>query len=279
MFELAADSSGFSAQALEINNIFSSLLNSLAGQSLIFDNLVGLVLKNNLVKAGIIGACFFAAWHEKKTILETVSARKILLATLFAIVAVLATMRVISHSVLIPRTFVQTQKIYFLEENRLVENVPVQYRLPLDETSRKDFRDLRHGDVDVNNLGSFPSDHAGFFLALSLGICFASRRFGIVALVWTLCIIYPSKLISGQHTLLDIAAGAMVGAVLLLACQFLANGRADKYLNYLSEWTIKNRVWSSALLFVVVFELTSTLTHVREFLRFAATAGKFFLTS
>jgi hypothetical protein len=38
----------------------------LAGQSPIFDNLVGLALKNNLVKAGIVGACFFAAWHEKK---------------------------------------------------------------------------------------------------------------------------------------------------------------------------------------------------------------------
>lgn len=279
MFEPGIILNGFSAQALEINNYLSSLLNGLAGQSLIFDNLIELVLKNNLVKAGIIGACFFAAWHEKKTILETTNARKILLATLFAIVAVLATMRMISHSVLIPRTFVQTQKIYFLEENRLVENAPVEYRLPFDEASRKDFRDLRHGDVDVNNLGSFPSDHAGFFLALSLGIWFASRRFGIVALAWTLFVIYPSKLISGQHTLLDIAAGAMVGAVLLLACQFAASGVGDNFFNRLSEWTLKNRVWSSALLFVVVFELTSTLAHIREFLKFAATAGKFFLTS
>ena len=143
----------------------------------------------------------------------------------------------------------------------------------------KNNRDLRHGDIDVNNLGSFPSDHAGFFLALALGIWFASRRFGIVALVWTLCVIYPSKLISGQHTLLDITAGALVGAVLLLACQFLARGLGDKFFGYLSEWTLKNRVWSSALLFVVVFELTSTLVHVREFLKFLAAAGSFFLTN
>lgn len=268
---------GFSAEALEINNYLSSLFNGLAGQSLIFDNLVELVLKNNLVKAGIIGACFFAAWHEKKTILETANARKILIATLFAIVAVLATMRVISHSVLIPRTFVQTQKIYFLEENRLIENAPVEYRLPLDKSSRKDYRDLQNGDVDVNNLGSFPSDHAGFFLALSLGIWFASRRFGIIALIWTFAIIFSSKLISRQHTLLDILAGAMVGAVLLFACQFMASGLGDKIFSYLSEWTLKNRVWSSALLFIVVFELTSTLAHIREFLKFLAAVGSFFL--
>jgi membrane-associated phospholipid phosphatase len=277
MLELGVNLSEFSGQALEINSYLSSLFNGLAGKSLIFDNLVELVLKNNLVKAGIIGACFFAAWHEKKTILETINSRKILLATLVAIVAVLVTMRMISHSVLIPRTFVQTQKIYFLEENRLVENAPVEYRLPLDESSRKDYRELQHGNVDVNNLGSFPSDHAGFFLALSLGICFASRRFGIIALIWTLAIIFPSKLISGQHTLLDILAGAMIGAILLFASQFLAGGLGDKILSYLSEWTLKNRVWSSALLFIVVFELTSTLTHIREFLKFIATAGSFFL--
>ncbi len=279
MLELGVNLNGFSAGVLEINNNLSSLLNSLAGQSLIFDNLVGLVLKNNLVKAGVIGACFFAAWHERKTILETVNTRKILIATLLAIIAVLAAMRMISHSVLIPRTFVQSQKIYFLEDNRLVENAPVKYRLPLDESSRKDYRDLQRGDIDTNNLGSFPSDHAGFFLALSLGIWCASRRFGIIALAWTLGVIYPAKLISGQHTLLDILAGAMVGMVLLFVCQFLAGGLGEKIVNYLSEWTLKNRVWSSALLFLTVFELASTLGHIREFLKFLAAAGSYFLIS
>lgn len=279
MLELGANLHGFSAEVLEINNNLSSLLNSLAGQSGVFDKLVGLVLKNNLVKAGVVGACFFAAWHEKKTILETINARKILIATLLAIVVVLAVMRMITHSLLIPRPFVQSQKIYFLEENRLIENSPVEYRLPLDETSRKDYRDLHRGEIDINNLGSFPSDHAGFFLALSLGILIASRRFGLVALVWTLAVIFPAKLISGQHTLLDILAGAMVGAVLLFVCQFFASGLGKRIVSYLSEWTLKNRVWSSALLFIIVFELASTLSHIREFLKFLGAAGSLILKS
>lgn len=215
--------------------------------------------------------------ERKKTIVETVNARKILLVTLFAIVAVLATMRMISHSVLIPRTFVQTQKTYFLEENRLVENEPVEYRLPLDVTSRKDYRDLLRGDVDSNNLGSFPSDHAGYFIALSLGVWFASRRFGIVALIWTLAVIFPAKLISGQHTLLDILARALIGAVLLFTCQLLASGWSSGIFGRLSDWTLKNRVWSSPLLFLVVFELTSTLAHIREFLKFLTAASAFIL--
>jgi membrane-associated phospholipid phosphatase len=279
MLESGAIINELSAQIFEINDYVSSLFNNLAGRSLIFDNLIELVLKNNLVKAGIIGACFFAAWHEKKTIFETVDARKVLFVTLFAIIAVLGTMRMISHSVLIPRTFVQSQQMYFLEENQLVENESVKYNLPLDLSSRKDYRDLLRGDVDVNNLGSFPSDHAGYFIALSLGIWFASRLFGAIALAWTIAIIFPAKLISGQHTVLDILAGALIGATLLGAGQFLVPKLSDKFFNYLSEWTLKKRIWSSALLFIIVFELTSTLGHIKEFFKFLATTSKSLLIS
>src|SRR5437016_7327430 len=47
------------------------------------------------------------------------------------------------------------------------------------------FRSLVNGDVETNDLGSFPSDHAGFFIAISLGIWLASRRLGLIALGWT----------------------------------------------------------------------------------------------
>ncbi len=59
MLELEGNINGFSDYALEINNYLSSLFNGLAGQSVLFDNLVELLLKNNLVKAEIVGTCFF----------------------------------------------------------------------------------------------------------------------------------------------------------------------------------------------------------------------------
>lgn len=46
-----------------------------------------------------------------------------------------------------------------------MKRMPV--RIPLDDTSQKDYRALTNGDVETNDLGSFPSDHAGFFLAIS----------------------------------------------------------------------------------------------------------------
>ena len=66
MLELGANLNGFSAEALEINQYLSSLFNGLAGQSLIFDNLIGLVLGNNLVKAGVIGLVFLPRGTRKK---------------------------------------------------------------------------------------------------------------------------------------------------------------------------------------------------------------------
>src|SRR5437016_13857490 len=87
------------------------------------------------------------------------------------------------------------------------------------------FRSLLSGDVQTNDLGSFPSDHAGFFIAISLGIWLASRRLGWIALGWTVSVILMGKMISGQHTPLDIAAGAAVAVAEVSIIQFAARWR------------------------------------------------------
>lgn len=265
----------FAGYILYINERLSAMCNSLAGNSPPFDNFIALVVENDLLKAGIIGACFFAVWFGTEKVSETRKVRRTLLVTLFAVIAVVAVTRQISHTVLIPRQFVQTQKIYFLEENNLVENERAEYRQPLDETSRKDYRDLLEGEIDKNNLGSFPSDHAAFFVALSLGIWFASKTLGLIALGWTLFVILPAKIISAQHTPLDIIAGALVGVVVLCAFQFSAKRLAEDFFTKLSEMTFRYKVLSSALIFFVVFELCNTFGNVRTLLKFVASTGKY----
>ena len=66
---------------------------------------------------------------------------------------------------------------------------------------------------------------AGFFIAISLGIWLASRRLGLVALGWTVLVILSGKIITGQHTPLDVAAGAAVAVSELLILQALARRR------------------------------------------------------
>lgn len=257
-----------------LNDQILSQMNGLAGRSWLFDSLVGLSQDNDLVKAGIIGCCFFAAWYSGKTTEETRAHRKILMVALVAAVCVLATTKTISRTVFLPRPAIESQKIYHLTDDNLVEMKRTHVRVSLDEASQKDHRDLLNGDVRTNDLGSFPSDHAGFFLAISLGIFLASRRIGIVALAWTVFVILAGKLITGAHAPVDIGAGALVAISELTILRVAARSRLGHLLDKLTLWTLKYSALSSAILFAVVFEISSTLFHVREFLALVAAAKR-----
>ena len=101
----------------------------------------------------------------------------------------ITTTKVLSKTIFLPRPEIQSQKIYRLEGDQLVEMKRMPVRIMLDETSQKDYRALLSGEIETNDLGSFPSDHAGFFIAISLGIWLASRRLGLLALGWSVFVI------------------------------------------------------------------------------------------
>ena len=247
-------------------------VNGMAGRSWLFDSLVGLTQENDLLKAGLIGCCFFAAWYSGKTTEQTRAGRKILLTTLVAAVCVLGTTKMLSKTIFLPRPAIESQKIYHLSGDSLVELKRTNVRVPLDEESQKDHRELINGDVQSNDLGSFPSDHAGFFLTISLGIFLAYRRIGLVALAWTVFVILAGKMIQGAHAPIDILAGGAVAAVELSAIRFVARNRLDRILDTLASWSFRYAALSSALLFAIVFEISSTLFHVRQALSLLAAA-------
>jgi membrane-associated phospholipid phosphatase len=241
-------------------------INGLAGRSWLFDSVVAFFQDNDLAKAGVVGCCFLAAWYGGKSTDGTNTRRKILIATLIAAVFVITTTKVLSHTIFLPRPEIQSQKIYRLEGDQLVEMKRMPVRIPLDDTSQKDYRALMSGDVETNDLGSFPSDHAGFFLAISLGIWLASRRLGWLALGWTCFVILAGKLIGAQHTPLDIMAGAAVAVAELAVIQYIARKAFSGWLDKLSGLTLRYSALSSAIIFVVAFEVSSTMIHIRAFL-------------
>ncbi len=145
-----------------------------------------------------------------------------------------------------------------------MKRVPV--RTSLDDTSQKDHRALLSGDLDTNDLGSFPSDHAGFFLAISLGILLASRRLGLLALGWTFFVILAGKMIGAHHTPLDIAAGAAVAVGELALIQYVLRKYFSGWLDKLTGLSLRYGALSSALVFMVAFEVSSTMVHIRAFL-------------
>jgi membrane-associated phospholipid phosphatase len=250
----------------DLNDQMLLLLNSAAGRSWLFDSIVAFFLDNDLAKAGVIGCCFLAAWYGGKSTNSTNARRKILITTLIAAVFVITTTKVLSKTIFLPRPEIQSQKIYRLEGDQLVEMKRMPVRIMLDEESQKSYRALLSGEVETNDLGSFPSDHAGFFIAISLGIWLASRRLGWLALGWTVFVILGGKMISAQHTPLDIAAGATVAIVELAVIQYVIRKRFSGWLEKLTGLTLRYSALSSAIVFLVAFEVSSTMIHIRAFL-------------
>ena len=254
----------------QLNDQLLLLINGLAGRSYLFDSIVAFLLDNDLAKAGVIGGCFLAAWYGGKTLESTNQRRRILITTLIAACFVITTTKVLSKTIFLPRPDIQTQKIFKLDGEQLVEMKQMPVRIMLDEGSQKDYRALLNGDVESNDLGSFPSDHAGFFLAISLGIFLASRRLGWLALGWSVFVIMTAKMISGQHTPLDIAAGATVAIVEVSIIQYVARKNFRSWLDKLTGLTLRYSALSSAVVFLIAFEVSSTMIHIPGFLSLLA---------
>lgn len=250
---------------MSLNEQLLLAINSVAGHSWLFDTVVAFFLDNDLAKAGVIGCCFLGAWYSGKGA-ATTARRKILLTTIVTALCVIAITKTLSKTVFLPRPEIQSRKLYQLDGDQLVEMKRMPVHIPLDEESQKSHQELLSGDIKTNDLGSFPSDHAGFFLVISFGIWLASRRLGWVALGWTMLVILAGKMISAQHTPLDIAAGAVVAVAVLAFFRFAATRRLiDGFLDRLTQMTLRHGALSSALIFAVAFEMSSTLIHVRQF--------------
>jgi membrane-associated phospholipid phosphatase len=240
------------------------LLNGLAGRSWLLDTFISLPLDNNLVKAGPIGACFVYAWWSGGDEADTRRRRATLLVTVASLLFVMASTKTLAHQFFQPRPFVHAQQAWHLEDGKLVETGRLAYREPLNGNVRSRYEALKRGEVERNDLGSFPSDHAGFFLALSLGIFLASRRAGAIALAWTAAAVLLPRIVTGMHSPLDIVAGAGIGAAVLLAIQFIARRTRQWALEPLAGWTLRHEALAAALLFFVAFESTNVLTNVRD---------------
>jgi undecaprenyl-diphosphatase len=239
-------------------------LNGLVGRSWLADTIISLPLDNNLVKAGPIGACFVYAWWSGGDEADVRRRRATLLITVASLLFVMASTKTLGHQFFLPRPFVQAQQAWHLEDGRLVETPRLAYREPLNGQVRARTESLKRGDVDQNDLVSFPSDHAGFFIALALGIFLASRRAGAVALAWAVLAILLPRIITGMHSPLDIVAGGALGAGVLLAIQFIARRTQQWALEPLASWTLRHEALAAALLFFVAFESTNVLTNVRD---------------
>lgn len=262
------------ANQASLSDYLYQILNGIVGHSWLLDNLISLPLENNLVKAGLVGACFIYVWLGGKDEAETFQRRKILLITLIAMICTIGATKTLSKTIFLPRPFIQSQKAFHLEGDKLVESTRLNYRVPLDEENQKSYKALERGEIFQNDLGSFPSDHAGFYIVFAFGILLACRRVGLFAVAWTLLVALGSRVITGLHSPLDIAVGSGIGLGILLALQFFIGNIGKKVFDPLVNWTLKNSPLATAIVFVFVFEAVNTLKNIRPILKLGKETAK-----
>lgn len=237
-------------------------LNGLSGRSWLFDALVALAIDNNLVKAAPVAAAFVFAWYRRGG--DRRRARRALLATLASLLFVLVATKSIADAVFLPRPFILSEPTWQLEEGELVESPRLAYRMPREGFSHGRYERLRQGEIEDNDLASFPSDHAAFYFALALGIFFASRRAGAFALAWTLIVICGSRIVTGTHSPLDIGAGIAIGGAIVSDVWLLADKWLRRPFDAAGRWTMLWPGLSGALLFLAMFEAANTLENARD---------------
>ena len=252
---------------LALDHALFGAVNALAGQSVLLDAFIGLALESNLVKAGVIGAAFMYAWFEAPGLERR---RRVLIAALIASVAVVAVTKLMSNSIFLPRPYVQSQQAYVLDDGGFAAAPRLAYRMPNNDFARGHLEMLRRGEIEENDLGSFPSDHAGLFATIVGGILIASRAAGLAALAWLVLVTLGARVVAGQHSPLEVVVGAAIGIAILLPVQFIASRWGRRPLDAVVGWTIAHPALSAALLFLCAFEVTNVLDDVSRILR----AGK-----
>jgi membrane-associated phospholipid phosphatase len=260
-----------------INEFLFHLFNGLAGRSWAFDSLASIIENNDLAKGGVIGACFIAAWYKFARESDKIQARRILIATLVASVVALAITKTLSHEFFYPRPYMLSQKLYHLEAGELVEFKTTAFNVPLDDTSQQIYGDFLQGRVILNHLGTFPSDNASFFIAICLGILLAYRSVGLLAMLWAIFGVLAVKIFSGKHFPLDILVGGAIAVVVFYFVKYAAEHPLRKPFTGLARWTIAHRALSGAVIFIVVFEIASTLRHLFPIIDFVSTVGRHLL--
>lgn len=255
----------FSVHVTEIDIFLFQALNGLVGRSWTLDYLLALAIDSPVVKAAPIGACFFYAWFSRSDDGERGRRRqRILLVTLLSLFLVGPINRAFAEANIAPRPFLYAEQSWVLRDGELVEARRVPVRVMKAGGMRDRAAGVAEGTLEGNDLVGFPSDHAAFFGALALGIFLASRAAGLVALAWTVLVVLGVRVAAGLHWPIDIFAGALIGAAVLLALQFLAARFGQGLIAPIRAWADRNPGPVSALLFIILAEASVTMGTLRK---------------
>ena len=213
-----------------------SFLNGFAQKSWAFDKLMVFAANSMLLRGGIFLAVVWALWFSGPE--DRNKRRVVLLSTMLASFFALFTARVAALSLPFRARPLHTPELAF--------------QLPYEV-----------GPATLDAWSSFPSDHATLFFSLATGIFLASRRMGIIALLYTFVMIAFPRVYLGLHFPTDIIAGAFLGS----AVMYVSNSNPivkklmhDKVMN----WHDRHPAVFYAAFFLLTFEIAILFHDVRK---------------
>jgi undecaprenyl-diphosphatase len=118
----------------------------------------------------------------------------------------------------------------------------------------------------VDNLSSFPSDHAVLFYSIATGLWIVSRRAGIGAFIYTSVFIILTRIYCCYHYATDVIAGAIVGiAVTYLICENLWAQRMGEKIYAVSR---QKPQFFYPFFFVISYQLSNLFEELRNAMAF-----------
>ncbi len=164
-------------------------INSFARQSVAFDQLVGFVNRNDLLKGGIIMALVWWGWFKTS---DSHDRREAIVAAMLSGFMALVAGRLLAS--------------FLPFRLRPLHDPAVHFILPYGASAN-----------ELKLWSSFPSQHTLFFSALGVGMMYISWIAGVFILVHTALFIALPRVYLGFHFPSDIVAGFVIGAVVAMA--------------------------------------------------------------
>ncbi|MBW7956252.1 MAG: phosphatase PAP2 family protein [Deltaproteobacteria bacterium] len=215
-----------------------ALINAYSRQSVFFDNLVGWIAINPLLKGGVLATLVWWLWFRHGGSREL--GRERVLAALLACFPAIALAR------------------------GLAAALPMRLR-PLHEPGAGFV--IPHG-VDQSVLdgwSSFPSDHAVLFFTIATGLLYLSRPAGVFALAYSAVLIGLPRVYLGFHYPTDVLAGAAMGiAIGWIVVPYLAGKRS--FMSAYS-WLDSRPAVFYPLFFLVTYQIADLFSSSRGLLR------------
>ncbi|MEH6535970.1 MAG: phosphatase PAP2 family protein [Psychroserpens sp.] len=187
-----------------MDDFIIDILNDLAHNASSFTRILTIIVHNELVKGGVVIAVLWYLWFNKKS--ESSHNREKIISTLFGTIIAIIVGRALAN--LLPY------------RARPILNPEFDFTYQIDEFSW------------LNELSSFPSDHAILFFSLATGVFLISKKWGMISYAYVLFIVCFPRIYLGFHYPTDIIGGAVIGIIIMWAVSAL------KIMRRLSKKTI-----------------------------------------